>query len=307
MMTREAIKRLLVAVGLVLLLLLLAPGMALPLYAAPSSQLASFWRTLQKTQDTLPQAAETATATLRATPTPADTPTPAAIPASTTTLTPSPTPTLTPTPTSTDTPTATPTQTPTTTATSTETPTSTPTQMPTATPTPTATSTPSPTPTATPTLSPLEKAVLLMSKNPAWVAVICLFPLLILGLVLILWALRQRKPRPVPPPVPGGPYLESVAPPGSPRRFYLKPDGVTIGQAPDNGLVITQEFPGWETVSRHHARIYEQAGRWIAEDLKSTNGVYVNGRRTGRNLLRDGWQLGIGGVDFVFHASAGEK
>jgi len=100
--------------------------------------------------------------------------------------------------------------------------------------------------------------------------------------------------------------MESVGTPGGPRRFDLKPDGVTIGRAPENDLVITQDLAGWETISHHHARIYQQEGLWIIEDLDSMNGIYVNERRTGRNLLRDGWRLGIGGVEFVFRADTGE-
>jgi len=141
------------------------------------------------------------------------------------------------------------------------------------------------------------------------VAVICLIPLLILGLLLIPWALRRKRPTPLPPsppPAPTGPHLESVGTPGGLRRFDLRADGITIGRAMENDLVITQDFPAWETVSRRHARVYQQAGRWIIEDLNSMNGIYVNEKRTGRNLLRDGWQLGIGGVEFVFHAGTGE-
>lgn len=78
-----------------------------------------------------------------------------------------------------------------------------------------------------------------------------------------------------------------------------------MGRAPENDLVITPELAGWETVSRSHARIYRQGENWIVEDLGSTNGIYVNGRRTGRNLLRDGWRLGIGSVVFTFHAGRG--
>jgi pSer/pThr/pTyr-binding forkhead associated (FHA) protein len=131
------------------------------------------------------------------------------------------------------------------------------------------------------------------------------------GLALILWSLRWRKPEPSPPPLPPppsitGPYLESIGVPADPRRFDLRSDGFTIGRAPDNDLVITQGFPAWDTVSRHHARVYQRADRWIVEDLHSMNGIYVEGRRTSRNLLRDGWRLGIGGVVFVFRAGTGE-
>jgi hypothetical protein len=31
--------------------------------------------------------------------------------------------------------------------------------------------------------------------------------------------------------------------------------------------------------------------------------VYVQGRRTGRNLLKDGWTVTIGGVEFIYHES----
>ena len=72
-------------------------------------------------------------------------------------------------------------------------------------------------------------------------------------------------------------------------------------------MVIAQDLVGWETVSGHHARIYAQGDRWIVEDLGSTNGIYINGIRTGRNLLRDGWRLGVGGVEFVFHGNTGEE
>jgi len=143
--------------------------------------------------------------------------------------------------------------------------------------------------------------------------VICLIPLLFLGLLLILWGLRRKRPTPPPtpvsPPPPISPYLESIGTLGGPRRFDLKPDGITIGRAPDLAdvdLVITQDFPGWETVSRRHAFVHQQADHWIVEDLDSMNGIYVNERRTGRNLLRDGWQLRIGEVEFVFLAGTGE-
>ena len=133
---------------------------------------------------------------------------------------------------------------------------------------------------------------------------------LLLAFLLILLIVRRRKrkkgPSPPPTPVPTLPHLESTGIPGGPRHFDLKPDGLAIGRAPENDLVVTQDFPAWETVSRRHARVYQQADRWIVEDLNSMNGVYVNGKRTGRNLLRDGWQLGIAGVKFVFHAGTEE-
>ena len=103
-----------------------------------------------------------------------------------------------------------------------------------------------------------------------------------------------------------GPYLEDASATGDVRRFGLKSGGTTIGRSPENDLVITKNFPNWETVSQRHAWVYQWVGHWIVEDIGSTNGIQVNGRRTGRNLLRDGWQLDIGGVEFVFRAAAEE-
>ena len=132
-------------------------------------------------------------------------------------------------------------------------------------------------------------------------------------IVLSIGRRRRRREKPPPPstpappsPAPATPHLESVGTPDGPRRFALKPEGIAIGRTPENDLIITQDFPHWETVSRQHARIYRQADRWIVEDLNSMNGVYVNSRRTGRNLLRNGWQLDIGGVEFVFRSGTGE-
>ena len=88
---------------------------------------------------------------------------------------------------------------------------------------------------------------------------------------------------------------------GGAPGIRLTAEGLTIGRALDNGLVLDATVPGADTVSRHHARIVYVDGTWIVEDLGSQNGVYVMGRRTGRNQLQDGWSLSIGGVPFIFH------
>lgn len=209
-------------------------------------------------------------------------------------------PTLTPSPTSSPTPTTTPMPSPA--------PTDTPTPSPAPTDTPTRSPAPTPLPTATPTVSGWAG---LLSELPPWwplAGAICAGVLLLL-LVLAVFLLRRRpKPRkrtrPLPPTPPSPPWLEATVA-GQPRRWPLEKDSLTVGRAPENDLVITPELAGWETVSRRHARIYRQGEDWIVEDLSSTNGIYVNGRRTGRNLLRDGWRLGIGSVVFTFHAGRG--
>ncbi len=190
-------------------------------------------------------------------------------------------------------------------------PTPTPTATPSVTPLPTPTTKPTPTPappTATPTPPPTGLVQLLGKR---WL-VICLLPLLlILGLLLVIVLIRRRRrkqqpPSPPPPAAPRGPHLESTDISGEKGRFDLPAQGLSIGRGPENDLVIAQDFPGWETVSHQHARIYQQGGRWVIEDLESTNGVYVNGKRTGHNLLQDGWRFSVGGVTFIFHAGTEE-
>ena len=157
-------------------------------------------------------------------------------------------------------------------------------------------------------------------ENPLLLAgvLVGLLGLLFLVLLVILLGGRKRRQRkrtgtrpikPAPPagasapPVPA--RLVSVDAEGKAQTFVLAPEGVAIGRAEDNALVIGATFPGWETVSRHHARIFRQGEDWIVTDLNSHNGIYVNDQRTGRNLLRDGWKLRIGGVTFTFRAGKG--
>ena len=48
------------------------------------------------------------------------------------------------------------------------------------------------------------------------------------------------------------------------------------------------------SVSRLHARLVYRAGAWILQDLDSTNGTIVNGRRVGRCVLRPGDRVRLG-------------
>ena len=79
-----------------------------------------------------------------------------------------------------------------------------------------------------------------------------------------------------------------------------------VGRAPDNDLVVTTAMLGWDTVSRHHARLYydNHRSRWVVKDEGSSNGTYVAGARTGRNTLQDGVRLAFGGMEAVFRQTA---
>jgi hypothetical protein len=65
-------------------------------------------------------------------------------------------------------------------------------------------------------------------------------------------------------------------------------------------------FPGCLAISRKHARITRNAGRWYIEDLKSTNGTFVNGMKVFAGALVEisqGDILALGNVTFRFTAA----
>ncbi len=75
-------------------------------------------------------------------------------------------------------------------------------------------------------------------------------------------------------------------------------DVVTIGRNVLNDVVLDDP-----RVSRHHALLRRVDGAFRIEDLGSTNGIYVNGERVERAVLREGDQLQIGGQVLRFDPS----
>ena len=77
-------------------------------------------------------------------------------------------------------------------------------------------------------------------------------------------------------------------------EFEMK-DNVSIGRSPSNDLVLKAA-----RVSRQHAAINKYKDQYIIIDLKSSNGVYVNGRKCDEHTLQEGDEISIGGYKFVF-------
>ena len=69
----------------------------------------------------------------------------------------------------------------------------------------------------------------------------------------------------------------------------------TIGRTSENDIQIDTSY-----VSRHHAVLLSSGDRCIVEDLNSTNGVLVNGRRVGRQILQDGDTVTVGKTEFKY-------
>jgi chromosome segregation ATPase len=96
-----------------------------------------------------------------------------------------------------------------------------------------------------------------------------------------------------------------IAPEGA-VRLLIRVDGdsevvhvlgrkTTIGRTPDNDLQIDAKF-----ISRNHAVILAGPNHTIIEDLNSTNGIAINGKRITRHTLRDGDAVAIGKTTFRF-------
>jgi pSer/pThr/pTyr-binding forkhead associated (FHA) protein len=72
--------------------------------------------------------------------------------------------------------------------------------------------------------------------------------------------------------------------------------GVTIGRSPQTDIPIDDRF-----ASGRHARIYERDGFSYIEDMGSTNGTYLNGKRLDTpELLRARDRIRIGDTEFRY-------
>jgi len=70
---------------------------------------------------------------------------------------------------------------------------------------------------------------------------------------------------------------------------------LTIGRDPESDIFLDQPM-----VSRHHARIERRGEAFLIRDLGSTNGTFVENRRTDEHPLRDCDAIGIGNARLVF-------
>jgi len=93
--------------------------------------------------------------------------------------------------------------------------------------------------------------------------------------------------------------LQSVEPADAGLMFRLLPGTLkTLGRAPRADFVVDAAL-----VSRVHCRFtLDQGNQLELEDLGSTNGTFVNGKKVAKAMLSDGDQLTIGRVKFVVNS-----
>jgi sigma-B regulation protein RsbU (phosphoserine phosphatase) len=83
-----------------------------------------------------------------------------------------------------------------------------------------------------------------------------------------------------------------VNPSGNRSRIPIQPVPFLIGRNAENSLVLRDN-----RISRSHARIVTENGEFVIEDLKSRHGLWVNGERTERKILRNGDRIEFGVQD----------
>mgnify|MGYP002652692304 CR=1 FL=1 len=75
----------------------------------------------------------------------------------------------------------------------------------------------------------------------------------------------------------------------------LTGEPLTIGRSSESGLVIRDDY-----TSSHHARLLLRGDAWAIQDLESTNGTFVDGKRiTSATPLRIGQPVRIGTTTFT--------
>jgi pSer/pThr/pTyr-binding forkhead associated (FHA) protein len=85
------------------------------------------------------------------------------------------------------------------------------------------------------------------------------------------------------------------------REYSLQEDTTTLGRIGTNDIRLLDEM-----VSGHHAKIIRFQNNYFIEDIASTNGSFVNGKRIRKCVLKDGDKLSFGPYKLMFHLDADE-
>lgn len=98
-------------------------------------------------------------------------------------------------------------------------------------------------------------------------------------------------------PAPG---IATITVRGVDHDVVLRGDRMLVGRLGNCDICLQDK-----NTSREHAAFVKDDGGWAIEDLGSTNGTLVNGRRVDRLALRDGDVVVVGITELVYHESRG--
>ena len=83
--------------------------------------------------------------------------------------------------------------------------------------------------------------------------------------------------------------------PNAGSKFLLDKDETSVGRYPESDIFLDDV-----TVSRRHAQVRRDEGRFFVEDVGSLNGTYVNGERVEATQLANADELQIGKFKLSF-------
>lgn len=103
------------------------------------------------------------------------------------------------------------------------------------------------------------------------------------------------------PPTKGA-WLETTSQDGQPIYIPLARSPIVIGTGNECDVRLSEVLEGIDKVKQKHARVELWRERWVIVPLDKDAPIFVNGRRTSENALRDGIEICLGenGVKFVF-------
>ena len=84
---------------------------------------------------------------------------------------------------------------------------------------------------------------------------------------------------------------------GSTAEYIFDQPSVTLGAMNDNDLVVDDD-----TVSRYHARIFQEDNAYLVQDNDSTNGTFVNRVQIKEAFLKPGCTVTVGKTDIGFQS-----
>jgi len=77
---------------------------------------------------------------------------------------------------------------------------------------------------------------------------------------------------------------------------YLVPGRLIVGRTPDNDIQVDSRF-----ISRHHAQVVTTTTGSVIEDLNSTNGMFMRGKRVRRHRFAEGDAIQLGQHTLTYH------
>src|SRR5436190_22828932 len=80
------------------------------------------------------------------------------------------------------------------------------------------------------------------------------------------------------------------------QKYFFMNEPMRVGRAPDNEIAIENL-----AISRNHAMVSSDNGRYYVEDLGSSNGTFVNGARVKRSEIADRDVISIGKHKLFFY------